>query len=157
MKKLAESVRTVEMIIAGIALTGIVGMIALQVVFRFVLNSPLTWAEELGRYLHIWLVLVGAAALESNRSHIRVEFFSDRLFRGWARTVLGFATDAIAFITGAALLFAVLKGLEKLYNVSTPAMGMPMTLFYVPTVLGALGLCFHAAINAVQDGLRREQ
>lgn len=152
MDRLGEAVRKLEIAIAGLALVGIVVMIGVQVFFRFALNSPIPWAEELGRYLHIWVVFLGAAAVESSRGHIRVGYFADRIFRGQLKRGYGLVLHLIAFATGLVLVFSVYKGLTKLYNITTPAMGLPMTLFYVPTVLGAFGLALHSIVNALAEG-----
>ena len=32
-----------------------------QVVFRYVLNKPLPWSEELARYMMVWIASVAAA------------------------------------------------------------------------------------------------
>ncbi|MEJ2134846.1 MAG: TRAP transporter small permease subunit [Desulfofustis sp.] len=35
--------------------------ILLQVFFRYVMNAPLYWSEEIARYAFVWLVFIGAA------------------------------------------------------------------------------------------------
>ena len=32
-----------------------------QVIWRFVLNDPCSWSEELARYLQVWIVLLAAS------------------------------------------------------------------------------------------------
>ncbi len=41
--------------------------VLIQVFFRFVLQSPLRWTEELARYLMIWLVLLASSIAMRNR------------------------------------------------------------------------------------------
>jgi len=50
-----------------------------QVLFRFVLNQPLAWTEELARYILVWLTFLGAAYAMSLKAHIGVEFFVNKL------------------------------------------------------------------------------
>lgn len=45
----------------------------LQVLFRFVLNLPLAWTEELSRYVFILLIYCGASAAVTDNAHVRVE------------------------------------------------------------------------------------
>ncbi len=52
-----------------IAVTFIVG---LAVFYRYVLNDPLQWAEEIARYLLIWLSLVAASVAIKERKHINL-------------------------------------------------------------------------------------
>jgi TRAP-type C4-dicarboxylate transport system permease small subunit len=51
----------------------------LQIFFRYVLNSPLVWTEELCRYLFIWTCFLGWTIALRKKSHIRISFFMDRL------------------------------------------------------------------------------
>ena len=54
-------------------------VILLQVFYRYVLNAPLLWPEELARYLQIWLTFVGASIAIQERGHVQVEFLVHRL------------------------------------------------------------------------------
>jgi TRAP-type C4-dicarboxylate transport system permease small subunit len=66
------SVRGLELIVATL-LAVMTVVIVLQVFFRYVLNSPLTWAEELARLSMIWLAFLGASVALWRRRHIKIE------------------------------------------------------------------------------------
>ncbi len=61
-------------IIIVILFTIIFSVVLLQIFFRYVLNSPLTWSEELSRYLFIWISFLGWTLATRHNTHIRVEF-----------------------------------------------------------------------------------
>ncbi len=44
----------------------------LQVFYRYVLDSPLIWSEELVRYLCVWLTFLGASVLVAKGTHLRL-------------------------------------------------------------------------------------
>ena len=46
-----------------------------QVVLRYVFNSPLIWAEELSRYMFVWIVYLGASIAISRKAHLEVDYF----------------------------------------------------------------------------------
>jgi TRAP-type C4-dicarboxylate transport system permease small subunit len=48
--------------------------ILLQVFFRYVMNSPLYWSEEVARYAFVWLVFIGAAIASKRGTHIGVDY-----------------------------------------------------------------------------------
>ncbi|MGO4888657.1 TRAP transporter small permease [Anaerobacillus sp. MEB173] len=50
-----------------------------QVLFRFVLNQPLAWTEELARYCLVWITFLGAAFAMSKKAHIGIEVFVNLL------------------------------------------------------------------------------
>lgn len=54
-----------------VALTIIVTFI--QVIFRYGLDSSLSWSEELARYLFVWVIFLGTSVATRRRQHIFVE------------------------------------------------------------------------------------
>src|SRR5215216_7410343 len=48
-------------------------LVLLQVIFRYVLNESLFWAEELVRGAMLWGIMVSSALVAAARGHIRVE------------------------------------------------------------------------------------
>jgi TRAP-type C4-dicarboxylate transport system permease small subunit len=58
-----------------IALLGVmVVAVFLQVLFRFFLDQPLAWTEELARYLLIWITFLGSAYAMAIKAHIGTEY-----------------------------------------------------------------------------------
>jgi TRAP-type C4-dicarboxylate transport system permease small subunit len=49
-----------------------------QVLFRFILNQPLAWTEELARYCLIWITFLGASYAMSLKAHIGLSIVVDR-------------------------------------------------------------------------------
>jgi TRAP-type C4-dicarboxylate transport system permease small subunit len=49
-----------------------------QVVLRYVFGRPLTWSEEVSRYLFVWVVFVGAGVAARHRGHIALDFLVSR-------------------------------------------------------------------------------
>jgi len=76
--------------------------LALQVLFRYVLNASLAWSEELAKGLMVWSVFLIAPFGYRNGVHVAITLFSDALPRpvhlgvrilinllvGWISTVL---------------------------------------------------------------------
>jgi len=48
-------------------------LVFVSVLFRYVLNRPLAWTEELASLLFAWLTFVGAYVGFRTRSHIRID------------------------------------------------------------------------------------
>ena len=45
----------------SLVMTVMLVVVTLQVWYRFVLNDPLAWSEELARYLFVWSSFIGSA------------------------------------------------------------------------------------------------
>lgn len=48
-----------------------------QVIFRYVVQSSLSFSQELARYLFIWVIFLGAVSALREDSHIQVNMFVD--------------------------------------------------------------------------------
>ncbi len=64
--------RVVEYVVS-IFLAIMVVVIFLQVIFRFVISSPLPWSEELARYILVWISFLGASIGVKRQSHLGIE------------------------------------------------------------------------------------
>lgn len=52
------------------------GLMVVQVLYRYVLEAPLAWSEEMIRYLFVATSFVGAALASKERHHIEVDVLS---------------------------------------------------------------------------------
>lgn len=73
-----------------------------QIVMRYGFNLSLIWAEEMCRYLLIWLSFLALAA-----AHERGEVASVDVFRDWLPRRLGLAVAIFNSLIGAALLLCL--------------------------------------------------
>lgn len=53
--------------------------VALQVVFRYVLNDPLAGSEEIGRLAFVWLTFIGAAVATRDNLHVRIDYLANKM------------------------------------------------------------------------------
>ncbi len=144
--RLAE--RTIDAT-AIVVFAGIFLCVILQVVFRYVLNSPLTWSEELARYLFIWCAFLGWIIASRRRSHLAMTFVVDRLPGGAQRGV------AVA-IQLATLLFAWLLGSRGLqlvrnnWDVENVAVPFNLGIVYLIEPIAAVVIATYAIIALVE-------
>ena len=98
--------RVVERVIDAAAVAAFCGIflcVLAQVVFRYAFNSPLTWSEELARYLFIWCAFLGWVVASRRHSHLAMTFVVERLPRVSQLTLA-------VLVQLATLLFAWLLG-----------------------------------------------
>lgn len=60
-------------ILVTIAFVTIVALTLAQIFFRFVLDSPLIWSEELSRLLIVWVTFIGAAVVCWDGRHLNID------------------------------------------------------------------------------------
>ena len=62
----------------SLIITGL-SLIFIGVIWRYFLNSPLSWVGEISNYLIVWGVLAGTAVALRDNHHIHVDVFYDRV------------------------------------------------------------------------------
>ncbi len=64
---------------AIVVFAGIFLCVFAQVILRYVFDSPMTWSEELARYLFIWCAFLGWVIASRGNGHLALTFVAERL------------------------------------------------------------------------------
>ncbi|HZK67591.1 MAG TPA: TRAP transporter small permease [Chloroflexota bacterium] len=125
----------------------------LQVIGRFVLQSPFEWTEELARLNLVYLTFLGSVVAFQLRNHLKIDTVVHLLppiARRWLRILVDLASMVVMGVivwNGAPLLI-------KFSTVLTASLGWPTTVAYFPVVFGSFSLMIYFGIDVV-DALRR--
>ncbi len=113
----------------------------LQVIFRYVLKIPIPWAEELVRYLFVWLTLLGGAAAVRTKAHIAMELVVNRLHARLKLAVIFVSSLVSVSFLG---YLAVSAWQLTLLNLGqrSDAMGISMAYPYMAIPVGAVLMIF---------------
>ena len=125
-----------EEITAGIFLVLMSVCTVVNVVARYVFNSPISWAEEFARYAFVWVVFLGAVACTKQRRHIIIDAVVGVLPPRARAGLLALADLSIL----ALLLTLIYYGwvLTKMSTEPTSMMEIPQYLIYVAVPLSAV-------------------
>ena len=74
LNRILTGVKQVETVCAVVIFAFMVAIIALQVILRYFLGSPMTWAEELTALLLIYLSFLTADMVYKEKGHIAIEY-----------------------------------------------------------------------------------
>lgn len=168
LQKLNKFVYTIEKLLLIILMYGLVAILFLNVLFRFVFFIPAPWADELARFTFIWLVFMGAAAAMYNWEHIDINLIdtllkkiirhNDALYERALNGVKKFAV--IATIGYLIYLLAVYgKYLQKVMQLDSRSMFLgvglvvPMSAVYICSAL----MLFHAICYLIIPASVRKQ
>ena len=98
------------------ALIGAIVVITLAAVWwRYGLNAPLAWPEQVSRILFVWVTFLGAAVLYRQRLHVSIDMFMAPLPRagrravGWTIELLILGFNLILFVYGLKLSIDTLE------------------------------------------------
>lgn len=96
----------VNRVIATVLFTLLTAVVALQVLTRFVLHTPMIWSEEVARFLFFWVVLLGAAMSVKDRRHFVIDLFGGRTRGAPALRFLLDILPGVCVLAFSLLLFA---------------------------------------------------
>jgi TRAP-type C4-dicarboxylate transport system permease small subunit len=128
----------------------LVAVVVLSVFFRYILVSPLTWSEEVGRYVMIWVGFLAASIATRQGLHVGVDFVVQ-----WARPdkavwLRGMARAA----TAGFLLIVMVYGfvlVTNLWDQYSPVMDIRMTWPYLAIPVGSLLMLIQLATPSSQE------
>lgn len=126
--------------------------VTVQLFFRFVLNHPLMFPEEISRYAYVWITFVGLSLATKTREHIRVDAGVGLLPQAWRRGA-GALVDVVSL---AILLWLAYLGVRFMLfsrmSIS-PALEIPLNFVYAAFPVGCLLAAIRLFIQLVA-GLR---
>ncbi len=160
MRKVIE--RSLGWVLAGL-FTATIVVVCLQVIGRYLLESPSSATEEIARFLLIWLGMLSMVYAFVMRMHVGVDLISARLSASTninlSRMVWGLcAVFALAVLVyGGGRLVSITATLGQ----SSPALGLPMWTIYTILPISGIIVAFYALAfvreGALQDAENPEE
>jgi len=145
LQRMERIVNWIEESLALLLMAVIVVAVFLQVFFRYVLQDPLSWTEELARSSLIWLTFVGSALAIRAKGHFVLEVLTSRLT---GRTQI-FWEVLLLGIVGAFLAVLISTGIGMLPMLShqvSASLQIPMSYIYLGIPVGSSFMLFHVSL-----------
>lgn len=133
MQRALKSLNSFELVLANVSLLLLVAMLALQVFFRYVLETGLSWSEELSRFCFVWFVYISASLAAQKGTHIRVTVLTS-FFPGGQRYCLLLA-DTIWIVFNACVVVAGILLLQRMFKHPIYSTSLFLPLSYVYAVI----------------------
>ncbi|WP_226618645.1 TRAP transporter small permease [Cytobacillus firmus] len=105
-------------------------VVFLQVLFRFVLDQPLAWTEELSRYLLVWITFLGAGYAVSVKAHPSIELLFEKANQAVRRVLLALSTVLVVFFFYQIIVNSFIF-IERSMMQTSPALQLPMGMVYM--------------------------
>jgi TRAP-type transport system small permease protein len=154
--KVDDGIFKVELVI-GVSLTVVmVVAVFLQVVFRYVVNQPLSWSEELARYVFVWASMLGASMGIKKKTH----FGLDALIKLFPRTQKKVIEVILYCLMSVFLIVLVYYGTQfsrELYVQTAPGLNITMAIPYAAIPVGGLLMLCHIALMPFASSVDRER
>lgn len=125
-----------------------------QIFFRYVLGDGIVWAEEIAKFMMVWMALLGAAVVYYEGGHIAITFFISR--RPGLRYIQMFHTLLGAVLFGLLIFYGIKYASFGLMSIS-PASGIKRFWPYLAIPVGGGFLFIQSIIRLLQMALGYEQ
>ena len=124
--------------------------VLIQIFFRYVLQSPLTWTEEAARYSFIWTVLLGAAFAVRRKEHVVM----DLLVKNFPISLQRYISIVLNVIILIALIYLLPVSWKFFYfmkNISAPTLKISWGILFFSAPLSIALMTLHTFIRFFKD------
>lgn len=119
-------------------------ILLIGVIWRYGLDAPLVWSDELASTLFSWLAILGAVVAVQRGEHMRLGAFVKRMPEAARLWLDGFAQLVVCVFVGAIIVPGGQHALSQM-AITTPALGIPDGLRAAALPVGALLMLIAAA------------
>jgi len=120
----------------------------LQIFFRYMLDSPLVWTEELCRYLFIWTCFLGWTIALRRKSHIRISYFIELLPYSLGKMVT-FVFQLLIFVFLIQLLRYGIAMTARSFSVPTITLFFSWAYVYLAVPLSAAIMLLYSVVDVI--------
>ncbi len=113
----------------------VVSIALVQVFFRYVLNTSLSWSEEAQIFGHIWIVFLGIPVAYRRGAHMYIETYCDKLPPS-ARTVFNLLIELLWAAFAVSLMVLGWMVARVAHMQESPGLEVPMSYPYSGMVIG---------------------
>ena len=132
-------------------------VVSYSVVNRYILNTPITWTDELSGYLVVALVMLGAADALRRGDHISVDLITARLAKR-GKQLVEIWSCIVVLVFSSVLLISSKKTIEYSVNFEIVSEGYLEVPMWIPQSFLILGgsLVFLVALAKLTRAVNRD-
>lgn len=136
MKKIFDFIEKGVVFIITATMFVFITLVAVQVIWRYVLSNPLPWTEQAARYLFIWMLMLAMPILVRRKNNMAFDLLYNR-FPEKAQKVIQILTLILIGAFGVVYFIASLQLCIKAANKTAIGLGIPMVWVYGAQPVGA--------------------
>jgi tripartite ATP-independent transporter DctM subunit len=125
------------------------------VVFRYGINRPLVWTDELASLLFLWLCMLGAVIAQRRGAHMRLTTIAMRLPPAWRNRLEALAAVVAALFMLQIILPAAQYAIDQI-PITMPALGMNGGYRTAAILVGAVLMLTTALLQMVRQATPRD-
>jgi C4-dicarboxylate transporter DctQ subunit len=135
LKKAFDIINFGTKVLVGFLVFSMVAVVSIEVFFRYVLNSSLSWSEEIARYLMIWMAFLGASLAVRSGAHISIEAFM-KMMPLRVRQVVRITILLVLILFLASLVYESWNITQRVWRQEATSISMSMGYVYIAAPIG---------------------
>ena len=140
-------IHRILLVIAQIALFGMIGIVVVTVFCRYALNTGIIWAEELPRDLVALFAFLACAMGVRDHLHIGVGFFYNRFkVGGRGRRILDIVYNLATFTSGGIMTYYGWNLCRQLWRFTMAATGLPRSVQYISMPIAGIIIMYDSLL-----------
>lgn len=136
MDKLVKGLEKCIAWLTSAAMAGIVVIVFVNVIMRYLFDSGLTWSDEVSVNLFVWFIFLGGILAELYGLHLKVDVFTDRM-QPVLQRVCAIAADLLVVVSMLILFVGGVQQVEVTSGNISSATGLPSSYITVSMVIFA--------------------
>lgn len=137
--------KTEEIILVGMFAL-MVFVIFIQVIMRYIFNNSLSWSEELGKFLFVWISWIGISIGAKRKEHIKISMFVDKC-SSKVQIICDILSEIIVFGICAVTAYYGIELVISQSHVNFAGIKISMSWGYLSVVFGCIIMMLRNIVN----------
>ncbi len=156
-RRVLTAIDLAERFLADAAFAIIVVTICWTVLSRYVLRTPVSWAEDVTSIAFAWLIFLGASVVHNRRAHISVDLLTS-LLPARVQAVLDKLVEVFVVVfCGYAAWLCAQQTVVAHTTSKTTVLGIPLSFLFISVTVGfgmmaVRSLCYLAGFEPEEGG-----
>jgi len=146
--KVDKVVEKIQVFVCFLLFIGMVAVGGVSVFSRFIFNFSITWAEELIRFLCIWLTFVGAALTVRKDGHVSIDIFISLIKNDKFRAIYYVVSRLVGIAFLICLFGPAVELVQRTGNSMAASMPIKFSYIYLAVPVGIINMlwCYITAL-----------
>lgn len=149
MKRVVNILKSILNGLTVISLALMVIFVFLNVVYRYLLNSGLTWSEEVSRYLFVWVIFLGAVIALIEKGHLGIDLLVGILPKTYQK-ILYLISNTVVVVTLIILSHGLLSMINLNSSIKAPATELPINLLPYAGLIASILMIIISIVQTVR-------
>lgn len=146
MRQILNKIEQLINLIMALSIAGMSILIFTNVILRYAFHTGITWAEEMSRFMFIWMVFLGSILALKDGTHIGMDILVRRVPEK-LRKILLLIGNFIILVISFIILCGSLKMTADSIESKAPATGLSLSLMYGVGIIMSLGMILISAMK----------